>query len=515
MPDYPPTPEQHRSIELYLTGQNLVIEALAGTGKTSTLQFIAEVSPHRRGLYAAFNKSVQQDAQRRFARTTVTSKTVHALAFAAFGHPMQHRLNNKRPVMWADKAKILGINDKYMFAPTDGARTAALSRQQLVKHATETVNLFLKSAGEDLTAEMVLIPPELGTLKPAAASRLQDTILGFARRYWEDLQNPHGGLRYTADAYLKQWQLSQPMLPYDFILFDEAQDADALMVDVLRRQTNTQIVAVGDRNQAIYGWRGAEDAMDAFGGVHTALTMSFRFGQEIADVANEWLDMLGTNPAMRVQGLPGKPASVWNSERVPEAVLTRTNGGALQEAVESQMSGTPTGIAGERKARELRDLAQAAHDLQEKRWTKHPELDSFNTWGEVVAYAESEDGSDLKPLVDIVEKVGAREVVRVIDSCVPTDQARTVVSTAHVAKGLEWKQVRISDDFRDPGDRRGVPKPLPAEEARLAYVAVTRAFRHLDRRGFDWVPDYLARGGWVEGNAAHVDDDTSILAEAS
>ncbi|MEL7679508.1 hypothetical protein, partial [Elizabethkingia meningoseptica] len=93
--------------------------------------------------------------------------------------------------------------------------------------------------------------------------------------------------------------------------------------------------------------RGAENAMDAFGGIRTKLTMSFRFGDAIAGSANTWLDLLGADPELRVRGLPGKPSSVWDSQRIPEAVLTRTNGGALNEAVESQLSGVSTGIAGE------------------------------------------------------------------------------------------------------------------------------------------------------------------------
>jgi len=508
LPEYPPTDEQHLAIEKYLTGDNLVIEALAGTGKTTALQFIAAAAPARRGLYAAFNKAIAQEAQRRFQGTGVLAKTMHAIAYAEFGAPMQRRLGSRKPVMWSEKASILRINDKYMFAPSDGARVGALSRQQLTRVTTETVNAFLRTAAETITPNLVPVDPKWGNLTPAAERRLRDTVVQFAGRYWADLQDPNGGLRYTHDAYLKQFQLSRPTLPYDYIMLDEAQDSDPLIIDILRRQQHAQIVVVGDRNQAIYGWRGATDSMDAFGGAHVPLTMSFRFGDPIAAVANEWLDLLGTDTALRVRGLPGKPASVWDSTRTPEAVLTRTNGGALQEAVETQMSGVPTGIAGERKAKELRDLAQAARDLKEKGSTRHPELEPFNSWGDVVAYAESEDGGDLKPFVDIVEKVGAHQVVQVVDSCVPVERARTVVSTAHVAKGLEWKHVRISDDFRDPGDRKGVPKPIPAEEARLAYVAVTRAYRHLDRRGFAWVPEYLARGGWVEGNpggTAHVE----------
>lgn len=56
----------------------------AGTGKTTTLVNYAKRRPHLRFLYVAFNKSVADEAQRRFPGN-VTSKTVHSLAFADIG----------------------------------------------------------------------------------------------------------------------------------------------------------------------------------------------------------------------------------------------------------------------------------------------------------------------------------------------------------------------------------------------------------------------------------------------
>lgn len=90
--------------------------------------------------------------------------------------------------------------------------------------------------------------------------------------------------------------------------------------------------------------------------------------------------------------------------------------------------------------------------------------------------------SEIAALVRVVDKYGAPAVVRAMEATVPTTEADRTVSTVHVAKGLEWFHVRISDDFREPefDKRTGEQKPLEAEEARLAYVAVTRAERHLD-----------------------------------
>lgn len=68
------------------------------------------------------------------------------------------------------------------------------------------------------------------------------------------------------------------------------------------------------------------------------------------------------------------------------------------------------------------------------------------------------------------------------------------VSTAHKAKGREWPRARIADDFTPPPDSdehddKGQPLPGPIDdgEARLAYVAVTRARHRLDIGGLAWI----------------------------
>ena len=45
-------------------------------------------------------------------------------------------------------------------------------------------------------------------------------------------QNGKGEIEITHDFYLKKFQLSNPTLNYDYILFDEGQDASMVMLDV-------------------------------------------------------------------------------------------------------------------------------------------------------------------------------------------------------------------------------------------------------------------------------------------
>ena len=65
------------------------------------------------------------------------------------------------------------------------------------------------------------------------------------------------------------------------------------------------------------------------------------------------------------------------------------------------------------------------------------------------------------------------------------------ISTAHKSKGLEWKRVRIADDFTQPEyDPSGhiMLETIPNDEVlRLSYVALTRATEQLDAGSLGWV----------------------------
>lgn len=93
------------------------------------------------------------------------------------------------------------------------------------------------------------------------------------------------------DGYLKVWALSQPRLPVDDILLEEAQDTNPVVLDVLTDQ-DAQMIYVGDKDQQIYEWRGAINAMDEAGDPLGLSTTSFRFAGEIAEAANRLLQML-------------------------------------------------------------------------------------------------------------------------------------------------------------------------------------------------------------------------------
>jgi hypothetical protein len=473
-----PTPEQYAIITAYRDGGDLTVEAGAGTGKTSTLKMLAATRPNRRGVYLAYNKAIATDAEKSFP-SSVLCKTAHSLAFRAVARPYAHRLKAPR-VPAAETARILGINQPVRVV--DGQ--APLSPQQLARIVSATIDRFCHSADPRPGAAHL---PVLAGLDQAARDALASVVVPWARKAWQDITNPHGGLRFTHDCYLKMWQLSRPQLGADYVLLDEAQDANPAVADIVERQ-DAQRILVGDRCQSIYGWRGAVDAMAGFAGERLYLSQSFRFGPAIAGEANRWLSVL--HAQLRLTGYKAIRSTV-GPVAAPEAILCRSNAGAFARVIESLEAGRRTALVG--GGGDIKRMAEAAARLKLGEPCDHPELLAFTSWSQVQDYVEQDSaGSDLKTFVALVDNLGTDAVLAVVDRITDETAADTVVSTAHKSKGREWRTVRISPDFREPkpDPLTGLQPEIPRDDAMLAYVAVTRAKERLDPDGLAWIANY-------------------------
>ncbi|WP_242908707.1 UvrD-helicase domain-containing protein [Actinomadura terrae] len=478
------TDEQTAVVDGYQAGERLVVDALAGSGKTRTLRACAERSPGRGGTYVAYNKAIQVEADRSFPANTLC-RTAHSLAFNAVGYTLAEKL--RRPRQRArDVARILGIKRRVITVNALG-HPAAVDVPQLARLVTDTVGRFCHSADYSISNRHV---PHVTGLGRDGQAEVADVVVGYAAAAWSDLCGPSGALKLQHDHYLKFWHLTRPVIASDVIYLDEAQDANPVISDIVQAQQHAQLILVGDRHQQLYGWRGAQDAMTGFDGRRLALTKSFRFGDAIADEANVWLAALGSN--LRVVGHDPIPSTVGPlSLDDVSAVLCRTNAGTIREAVRAEDRGLKPAVVG--GALKLARLAEAADELRREGRTWHPELAAFNSWDEVVDYAATEAaGENLATLVNLITTYGAAEILRIIGTLAPTEDAADVVlSTGHKAKGREWTSVQIAEDFK-PNPRRHpetgeLVEPEMTDEARmLAYVAVTRAQMRLDPSGLSW-----------------------------
>ncbi|MCI2421095.1 AAA family ATPase [Saccharopolyspora sp. K220] len=486
MSAFTPTEEQQVVIDILLNSQRLKVVAGAGAGKTETLKQCATRLASKKVLYTAFNRDIVKAGSGKFPKNT-NCFTSHKLAYDAVAKPYVNRLNESGRMPWRVKAEVLGITEGVKIT-----RSQFLGAGTLAGLVSEGVENFCRGSEAEIDWHHL---PKIDGLHKSQNYQLRTMLLPYAKRYWEDLRrtDAQGGGRmpFTPNHFRKIWQLGEPILPYDVVLLDEAQDTAEVFMDVVRRQS-AQTVLIGDTAQSVNEWAGATNAIEHFNAPELRLTRSFRFGVEVAEEGNKWLSLLRTD--MRITGTGhSRVGDVPN----PTAVLTRTNGEAVRQLMLAQDAGLRVGLAGGKARTEITQLCRAADDLKRGKGTWVKALMAFTYWDELQQYAEDE-ARDLLPFVRMVDTCGTDTIRSALKNLVTVDRADRVISTAHVSKGLEFRRVKIGEDFTEPVDEHGSPIDPTTQDIKLAYVAVTRAMQELELGGLAWINDRLP--GRARGN---------------
>lgn len=447
---------------------NLVINAFAGSGKTTTLRAYAVARPTLSMLYVAFNKVTADDAAASFPRN-VECRTMHSLAFTAVGKQYKHKLGQLRPNVVANAYKEKGVT--------------VLTAHFLVK----TVEAFMYSA--DLAIRDSHVPQEV-----PVASRPQ--IAKGAQYLWDDMVDAKSSMPMTHDGYLKLYQLSKPALSnrYDVILLDEAQDTNPVTMDIVFRQSCGKVI-VGDKHQSIYAFRGCVNAMDMLKNAEVHyLTQSMRFGAAVADPATLLLGYLkGESRAVVGLGqMEPVPNKVDRSQ--PYAVICRTNAKVFGHAVK---------LLGEKKVHfvggvdsyPLAKLEDVFHMWNgDKARVKDAFYREFADCEALETYARETDEKEILSLISVAREFKAELPALIAKvkaaACEKAEDADVILTTAHRSKGLQFRQVVLNDDFDDLVDGTGKLNIGDCEkfqqEVNLLYVAMTRAQRAIElNRQFD------------------------------
>ncbi len=173
-------------------------------------------------------------------------------------------------------------------------------------------------------------------------------IFELAERY-RDLKRERNLVDFSDQVALALQALESVefQLDYRFVMLDEYQDTSNIQTALLARLfRNLPVMAVGDPNQAIYGWRGASSENLAnfqrdFGGGDTfTLSVSWRSGAEILDAANQIAAKIpdsGLTPISLTSGL-GNNSSVSASVFQDEVTEAETVARYLSEELDSETS---------------------------------------------------------------------------------------------------------------------------------------------------------------------------------
>ena len=457
---YPLTEEQNKAVDLSIgSSTSLKIEAYAGAGKTSTLSAIAKEKEDDKGFYLAYNKAIATEASEKFP-TNTQCRTAHSLAYREVGFKFKSRLSR---LSGKALAEHLGIEKKAFDL------TPAMQGNMIL----DSIGNFCYSAETEISSKHA----PWGTLRAIEDKQVRQMIVHhltpYAIKTWLHMTNPKKDLPITHDVYLKLWAMGNPVIEADFILFDEAQDANPLMLDIIGKQKGQKIY-VGDRYQQIYSWRGAVNAMQELNtDAACKISQSFRFGQPIADVANKILNN-HLKAGVNIRGFDQIESQI-RACSDPVAMLFRTNAKMIQNLIKLIDRNKLVCVAG--GVWNMISLIEGMKTIMDGKRTTQNDLALFTSWDELNLYSESDSGADLAPVIKLVEDYGSDYLVRILkkSNYVKERDADIILSTAHKSKGREWKSVVLSDDFRKPSS-----KQYTEEESNLLYVAATRAKNIMD-----------------------------------
>lgn len=468
-----PTAEQSLVIEAATSSKdNLLVSALAGAAKTTTLVMLAEALRGKPMLSVAFNASIAKEMQKRLPGHC-QSATLNSIGHRAWGSVISARLS-------VDAKKVQGIvKDMLAHHPfADEAQEAwgdiiALTRRaRALGYIPESQPVPGLIDRYDLRDAL-----EEEEYDPLAWEMLDEIINTCIKRAHK------GSIDFDDQIYMPtlfgaQW----PRFPVTLV--DEAQDLSPLNHAMLRQIVkDRRVIAVGDRFQSIYGFRGAADGgmdllKDEFQMKELTLSISFRCPVNVVKAARfrapqmQWAPNADTGQVNHF--------SEWTSHDIPDeaAILCRNNAPLISIALAFLRAGRGVDLKSFDISKRLQKMLE---DLGPGPMPREEGLRAVAQWrrnkleeGKAAESVIEDRAACLYVFVDSTETLG-----QAIKKCQSIFQHEGPIKlmTIHKSKGLEFDDVFILDEFFI--GRAASTDAEKEQERNLRYVAITRAKKNL------------------------------------
>lgn len=269
---------------------NLIIQAVAGAGKTTTLIECAKrMGDDKSILLLAHNRSTRDALKQKIAdKKNVKVYTLHGLAWRMFTehfdfHPTIDD-DKYRKYINANINEISSEEFKSLSAPTKMAYKANVfdlinkARHNLKQSEKEIKKLATKKYG------MTLIADECKMVSDVLKWGLtQTSVVDYQDLLWFPSEFGYFTKKYLADI----------------IMLDEAQDASMAQQDIVSRcfKRNTRLFSFGDKDQTINSWCGSDteafehlkdSSMFRRDSKELPLTTNYRCGKKIIEYAKKY-----------------------------------------------------------------------------------------------------------------------------------------------------------------------------------------------------------------------------------
>lgn len=470
------------------TSNNLLINALAGAAKTTTLEFLCKYLPSEPILCLAFNKRIADELTKRLPSGT-SCRTMNSVGHRVWGTAVGRRLNlntRKSYGILSEACNLLKGSD----------------RDEAYETIAETLKIlgFAKRSGyiPDGKFPGVRRLIETEAFYAAVEDFLEEPPTGLQFALVEDCLSASIQQAYTGTIDFDD-QIYMPTLfggafpRFPHVMVDEVQDLSEINFEMLYKLVTGRITAVGDENQTIYAFRGAKrNGMRALAEHYSCtilpLSVSFRCPEAIVRGVHwrvpsmKWIKEGGHVERLRTLACTDIPDG--------SAILCRNNAPLFRLAFLLLGAGRGVHLVGSDLGP---GLVKILKKLGPPTLTKEQTLDAIDTW-------EREKLEKSKAKAAITDKA---ECLRVFASFGETlggaiaycehlfaGQGPIQLLTGHKSKGLEWDTVYHLDPWRIPSPFAVGDQEAEEQEKNLRYVISTRAKQalyeiDLDRIIFD------------------------------
>jgi superfamily I DNA/RNA helicase len=514
---YPPTEEQLKVIH---SKENLiVVNAVAGSGKTTTLEGLTAYWEKSNILYIVYNKKMREEADERFSGyTNIKIVTGHGLAYKDYSRKSPESnfdfFKIKKEMGWniVDTVFTIKVLNLYLmsrklsireFVGEEENKKQINKLQEKIYLKTFVANLNRRTEFRD---KKIIVEAEDSFERVIKANKLEqewekfrsESDIKLSKKIKElDEAIKMGKIPETHDYYLKQFQLDRKqIMKYDIVMLDEAQDANEVMLDIMEYKfPNARKIIVGDSHQQIYEWRGAKNAMEYFsklpGVCLLNLSESYRVSSVLAKECNKLialkgitLNMDGKNEKQKKKGL----IHILSESDINLTILYRKNLNMLLKAIRSEEK---IAFLKDLNVEKFIDIKYLAENRKEKikylwklkRYKNIEMLKKYitNQWEEDPDIILSLRLFEIFP-ADIEQRIKAlkERVVPFEDFRQKEKKGIITLGTIHSSKGYEFDRLLINSDILSFVDRlEKMTWNEVEQEINLIYVALTRSSREV------------------------------------
>lgn len=484
-----PWSEKQRAIfkEIEEGNGSLIIEACAGGAKTtSILESMNYIKAGKRAIFVAFNKSIADELANKVPSNT-TASTLHGVGYQAMRSLGWFKVNgSKTRNILMDMVDMENQEQKaWMYENlSDICRCISMAKGSLSplrEYELKELAIDRLMMDDSFYLSQYLYPTYLKSMEFQAGVKGKCVI-----DFDDMLRIPL--LQVPSENFPK----------YDFVFVDEAQDLNEIQRLICEKLLlpGGRLVAVGDRKQAIYGFRGADyTSLDAIASKFQCkslpLDVSYRCSLSVVEEAQSLYEDIHPREGAPVGSISILPeSSLYKEIRGGDMILCRINAPLISQAMYCLQEGKPVCVLGNDLPAMLDKHAKACVKWGKKSYNSMTDslhsnlvetyfLAKINETESKYKIAYLEDMRDtflslLPPGFTTVDNFKKR-VESLFTAELPKDREKYIIfCSIHKSKGLEAERVFILHPENMP-HKMAVTQDELIQEKNLHYVAITRA----------------------------------------